>query len=255
MKIKKRKVWLLIALVLLIVIFLILFWTLGSNNKKEGLTNICQTINVNINDKKNFVIFVSDNNLNGNTDIIDYLKEEYSDLNVYNIAINNVNNSCIKEILDENGIYEMVTSNDTSSMIVYKEGIYQGVYVGINNYEEVKDYLVELGIVEFINHNTINFSDFNKKISLDNYLILLIVTENLRDDLEKKMNEFYKDYDYDIVNISEEEGKKIFEFINKENEIINEYPRLLLFSKGNLEKNEFVIDDSHFQNFKNYLEK
>ena len=69
------------------------------------------------------------------------------------------------------------------------------------------------------------------------------------------MNEFYKDYDYDIVNISEEEGKKIFEFINKENEIINEYPRLLLFSKGNLEKNEFVIDDSHFQNFKNYLEK
>lgn len=255
MKKNKKKVWLLIVLVLLIVIFFIVFWTLESNNKKEGLTNICQTITNDIKDKKDLVIFVSDGNLNNNSDMISNLKEEYSDLNVYNIAINNVNNNCMKDIFDENGIYEMVTSNDTSSIIVYKDGIYQGVYVGVNNYEEVKDYLVELGIVEFINHNTINFSDFNKKISLDNYLILLIVTENLRDDLEKKMNEFYKDYDYDIVNISEEEGKKIFEFINKENEIINEYPRLLLFSKGNLEKNEFVIDDSHFQNFKNYLEK
>lgn len=252
MRRRKIKIFLVIMFLLLMLIALMIFILFNNSVEKADTRTICQTIGEEIDNNDDLVIFIG--NYSDASNMLESLQKEYSNLKGHNIIINDANSSCLKELLEENGIYEMIINSIDTSMIVYKKGVYQGVYVGVNNYEVVKDYLEEVGLIEFVSHNDIDLNDFKNKIKGNNYLLVLIVTENLRSDLEEKMGKFYKEYDYDIVNISEKEGRKIYNFISDDYEIDNEFPRLLWFNKGKLIENDFVIRNDDFSDFKNNIE-
>ena len=245
----------LIIICFVISIFLILIGTsiLGSD-KETKYNDLCRQIDNAKEKKKDFVVVI--NNHGALNDVVYELKEKYRKIKLYEIDKKKLGDTCFSNSLSDTGDYERLLKGESSAVIGYKSGEYNGLIAGMQtSFEKVEQYLDELDITEILKiESTLMYDDYKEKIKQDEYFLLAITNENHREIVFQNMKRVFPTTTFDIFNIKSEEGTKIIEDIKKSIKV-NSYPRILYFRDGKLILDSDCAREIHLEQLQKEIEK
>lgn len=254
----KSKILVVISIILIIIILLIIF--IGSTDNSKKIINTknkkCIDIEEKVRNKETFALFIT-NDLSIEDESNDAVRKYlnlYKDDNIYIIDKLDINKECIKEIIIETGLYNLVEENQNNAVLGYEKGNMTVSQHNIMSYETLEDFLDENNIIKKqIIQEELSFEKFKEKKQQDEYILLIMMDEEKRNFFISNMRKVFKDYDYDVINLRSEEGQKINQNIVKEYKKFNEYPRLLYFKNNKLVKDDMVYGLDTFKMFKENL--
>lgn len=249
---KKKKIIISVGIVACIVIALLLFQL--SNYSNDKTNSLCENIKDTENNKNNFITFIGEKNSNpSSNEIIKEVKERNKDLKVILVPHSNVKKECFKEILIEAGVYDVVKDSDSSIAILYKDGKYIGAHIDVNDYQQFKDYLLEKGIIKQKKESE-SYTAFIEDIK-NEYLFFLIGLDKQDEIVSKNASKVFKETNYDIINVTDKEGKKIFNYLSKEYKVDAIFPQVVYMKNSKLIKSaEVFATEAYYQEFKNSIQ-
>ncbi len=256
---KKKKTLILLIITIVIICFIIIISISSSKEEKyqKRIVKTCENLTKDIKDKKDFLLFIQpSDSSNDSLDTIDRIKENYPKTLIYQINYNDIKDNCIKKILEKSSLYEDIQNNPVPTSIVYKSGEYVAQIAGLDEYRETEKFFEKNKIIEIKEiKESITYNEYKEKQKQEDYLLLVMSDEKMRDDLDKLLKENFSNYSYNIINMYSDEGKKIKEDIESNNDIIKEYPRMFYFKNKKLILSEDAFDDFTIKEYKEKLNK
>lgn len=255
MKNKKR----IILLICILIIFAIVFIKLtipSSEETKSVATKTCEKLNENINTNNDTIIFFKPRTMTIEAqETVEELKKNYPNVEVINITEKILKDECIKKTLEDSNAYKDMNKKIDSLIVAYKNGKNIGTIMGLDTYSVVENYLDEIGLIKKKEiKETLNQQDFEEKIKSEKYLLLIVGTEEQRKELTELMQQHFASYKYDVISLKSETGQQIKEYIEQNNEVLNEYPQMFYFENNKLIKYQAAYDEETFVEYKNDLE-
>ena len=250
----KDKKSILFIVILFILIFLILlflvFFDDGENGQKYN--DLCRQINNAKKNQKDFIVVVNSEEL---TEGIVYELKERHNLIIYEIKRTKILNNCFAESLNDTGEYDRFRNDHSSAVVAYKSGTYVGLIGGQASIESIESYLTKLTIIEKEKiKEDLTYEKYKEKIEFDEYYLIAITEEDVREKIELHMKKIFPHVRFDIINIYGDEGSKIITDI-KEIVEVNSYSRIFYFKKGKLIAEDKGATEIHLEQFKEKLEK
>lgn len=250
----KRKIIVIIGLIIGIIFVMVGTITLNSDKDKVKYNDVCRQIDKAKTNQKDFIVVI--NNHDVLTDFVFQMKEKYRRLNIIEINEQKMKYECLGTSLEDTGEYERLLNDKNSTIIGYKNGVYEGLISGNqSSFETVEKYLNELKIIEIPKAgNTITYEEYEQNKKLDEYFVIIISNEEARKHVEVDFSKVFSGKKYDVVNKESEEGTKILKDI-KSKVKVSSYPKLFYFKKGELLLNESCISEMYMEQIKTKISK
>lgn len=237
-----------------ILLLCLIFGNDSNENNKVKYHDMCRQIDNSKINKKDFVVVLNDGSLN---ELIYELRDSYKNLLVYELSYDKINNDCFKQTFIDITEYEKLKKGSVPVVIGFKLGEYQGLTTVISlDFARVEDYLDGISIIEKKKvQDDITFEAYSEKIENDQYFVIAISNENVRQQIIRNMSVIFKDVDYDIFNINSEVGNTIFSDLTKRLEFERSFPLIIYFEKGKALAWGESATELHLKEFKEKLEK
>lgn len=253
---KKIKLGILIALLIVCLFIVTLISIKGGTN--NGL-NICGEVKQASSNKETFALFITDGlrQESDSNDIVEKYFKNYKNSNnsIYSTSFQNINSKCFKGFLTTNN-YNDIMKNKFNTVLAYKKGKLVSSIINITDYYYLENFLDKNDIIKKnVIKEDIGLNDFNKKIKNDKYILAIIAEEETRGDIKEKIEKVFSDYDTDIVNMRDGEGKKIFDKVSKMVKLDQTYPKIIYFSNGKYVTSIITATESTMKEFKSQIEK
>ena len=255
---KKKTIIILIIIILIILAIVLIVNPSETKDKYQNtVTKTCKELKIKINTKKDLVLFIYPKDSTGESlETREKLKKNYSETLMYTIQHEKIKNNCIKEILEKDNIYADINNNPMPTAVLYKQGQYVAQITGLDGYNETEEYFEEYNLIKKSEiKESLTLKEYEQKINQKEYLLLIMTKEQMRDKLKKILENSFKNYSYDIINLYSEEGEKIKQNIESKYEIVKEYPRIFYFQNGKLMKSETAFDEFSINEFKESIDK
>lgn len=260
---KNKKILIILASVLIVSVLIVGVCFLIKNDKQSSndeINSICNEINSYKKSKDNFVVVImSKRNVNGDAqDAITKFKSLYKDLTIiYDVDFSVINNKCFAETFNDTGAYDLLKKNNSVVTIIgYKNGSYEGMMQNETSPYSIEDYLVKLGVIEKKEiKEDISYEDYKKNKDLNEYLLLIVSEEDVKDEVSDNMKKVFPDLKQDTINKRSVVGEKILKDIESNFKLKNVYPQVFYFKNGKVVASEGVFSEKNFEKFKTSLEK
>lgn len=264
MKIKKQKILITISTIIIIVVILCSIFITPQEKEKldldnEKLNKMCNEINEEIKNQSNFVVFVTDNLVfsgDSNDVVNEYINAHQTSNQIFNIDFTEINDKCIKKILENDNLYEFLDTSRVNTVLGYKKGKIVMTQSNMTDYISLEEDLDKYGVIKAKKKKeSVTLEKFKDNINQEKYIFLMITEENKRIKFENILKEVFYDYDYDYANYYGTEGEKIYSYIKDDLETENVFPKLIYYSKGKIIKETVASQKEQFEEFKTEIEK
>lgn len=253
----KKVIILIIIIIILIVIGLVLIKTPNQNKYQNRIAKTCEQFNKDIKAKEDILLFVYPKDTTAESiETYEKIKKEYSENKIYMIEHTDIKYDCIRKILEKNNLYEDILNNPISTVNLYKTGKYIGQMSGLDSYIQTEEFLIENKILEKQEiEESITYKEYKNNIEKEKYLLLIMADEKMRPTLKTLMEKHFSEYSYNIINMYSEVGEKIKQEIEKEYDIVKEYPRMFYFKDSKMILSEDAFDETTIKEYKKLIDK
>lgn len=248
----QKKIIYIILIMILIISFLIF---INYNHEQQVNTQtgtndkICIDVLDDLKNQKDVIIyFKAVEEIKESLDITNKLEKKYQNLSIHIFKNEQREENCIKKILNENSLSNEL--DDSSSLIIYKQGQYQGFMISPSDINQIEDYLSQLQVITKQEvSEKINLNQFQENIKSEKYFLLIVADEEARTFYEEEFAKQMVEYKYDIINLNTTEGKKILNYVDQNFEKIREFPQIYYFNNNKLKLTETIYDSNSLAQF------
>lgn len=226
----------------------------GTVSRKSSDSGACSLLDSGLKSGGNVILYLNSKfAVEISDEILKRLNEDYKQLQVYKVDEDDLNLSCYENLLKKNNLYGEVINNEVPVVIAYKDGSYKAIYIGVDEYENLEDFLAENKIIvkkKIVDNLTL--TTFKQNIKKNKYVLTIVSSEKIRSQMDKNISEVFKGYDYDIVNFNSASGSDIYNYLKKD--LLDDYPQTLYFEKGKLKGKTYETGKEYLEKFKNSVE-
>ncbi len=238
---KRKIITILLIVTILVVAILFVFKFSNHSNVSSNGTKAIKELEKLQKQKATYIIFVgaSGKSIKDNS-VINTLENKYKELKIVKFDYSQQNLPGLKSVLDAHNITDELKKQ--SYMLLFKNGSYVGGFYNVSNYDNVLNYLYlkEMLKKPIITEET-NFNQFvsdkNKK-----YLLIFVATDEHVKMVNNHKDKFSSLVKYNIVNIKNTEGSKIYKNVRDKYKIEPIVPQAVYFENSKLVKSYLLAD-------------